>query len=45
MCVREKESVHDVIQRLAPGFLSGQAAGCCGPWENCSGEQVNLSQL
>ncbi len=36
--------VHDVIQMLGPGCLSGQTGGCCGPWENSSWEQVNVSQ-
>lgn len=42
--VRVRKSVRDVIHRLASGFLSGQAGCCCGPWENSSGEQVNMSQ-
>lgn len=35
--------VCDVIQKPAMGCLSGQAGGCCEPWENSSEEQVNMS--
>lgn len=29
--------------RACEGFIWGHAGGCCGPWENSSGEQVNVS--
>lgn len=44
VCMCVSVCVYDVIQRLGPGCLSGQTGGCCGPWENSSWEQVNMSQ-